>query len=301
MSDIVTKGPSFHSTRFDIVDANGERWVTVKQLAEALGYGRPDELRRLINRRTQEFSGKVSHVNLTSIKGERSQQIINYHGMIRAAMLSDAPRAKEFRDWAETVLFTVMTTGSYLPSASTSVMQEIKRMVLEDIRAEIKQFAADVLMPTENSPTLTKILDQFNESILIQGRMMNNLATEMHDFKMQAMVVAQRNNSHDPTPTERIKQLVPRWRIPKHFNTAGSFDLYCNERHAYERGGFLPQRDRRNVGKLADHTIELCPENDQFLRDCFERYLKNRFKQTSLKLLPAKTTEQPEKSDKKGN
>ena len=31
-------------------------------------------------------------------------------------MLSDAPRAKEFRDWAESVLYPVMTQGYYLPA-----------------------------------------------------------------------------------------------------------------------------------------------------------------------------------------
>lgn len=99
----------FPGTRFDIVDANGEKWVTVKQLAEALGYAEHAQLSRLIRRNPAEFQGKLSVVNLTTIKGARFQQIINYHGCIRAAMLSDAPRAPEFRDWAETILFAVMT------------------------------------------------------------------------------------------------------------------------------------------------------------------------------------------------
>jgi prophage antirepressor-like protein len=39
--------------------------------------------------------------------------LVTIHGAIRAAMTSRAPRAKEFRDWAEDVLFNVLTTGRH--------------------------------------------------------------------------------------------------------------------------------------------------------------------------------------------
>lgn len=47
--------------------------------------------------------------------------LLTRHGAIRAAMTSRAPRAKEFRDWAEDVLFNVLTTGKHVePDAGRS-------------------------------------------------------------------------------------------------------------------------------------------------------------------------------------
>jgi prophage antirepressor-like protein len=85
----VRKGPDLN-VDFEIIDHNGERWVTVKELATALGYQRLDELRRLLNRDKPEFANKISNVKLTSLALQENL-IINYHGVIRAAMLSNAP------------------------------------------------------------------------------------------------------------------------------------------------------------------------------------------------------------------
>ena len=64
-SAVSRKGPVFHGTRFDIVDANGEKWITVKQLADALGYADNGKLRNLINRNSVEFQGKTFHLKLS--------------------------------------------------------------------------------------------------------------------------------------------------------------------------------------------------------------------------------------------
>jgi|GEM_PF-1176916 len=109
-----SQGPTFHGVRFDIIDANGERWVTVKQLAEALGYDDHRALVNLINRRPGEFKENARVINLMMHENRRDVQrqvmVINAHGMIRVGMISDAPRAPEFRDCAEPILFKVMTT-----------------------------------------------------------------------------------------------------------------------------------------------------------------------------------------------
>jgi prophage antirepressor-like protein len=56
----------------------------------------------LIKRNPAEFDSKTLVVKLTtSHPNSPGELIINYHGVIRAAMLSDAPRAKEFRDWKQ--------------------------------------------------------------------------------------------------------------------------------------------------------------------------------------------------------
>jgi prophage antirepressor-like protein/5-methylcytosine-specific restriction endonuclease McrA len=105
----------FQETAIEIYDHEGNRWVTLNQFATALGYGDRRALQKLLDRHTVEFTGKTTVVNLTTLEGgvekEREVTIINYHGIIRASMLAKTRRAKEFRDWAEEVLFEVMTTG----------------------------------------------------------------------------------------------------------------------------------------------------------------------------------------------
>jgi prophage antirepressor-like protein len=107
------------------VDVNGEKWITVKQLAEALGYVDRQQLLNPINRNRLEFHGKTFQLKLSGNVG-RPETVINYHGCIRAAMLSDAPRAREFRDWAEMILFAVMTGAA--ETVSTQLLSEMADM-----------------------------------------------------------------------------------------------------------------------------------------------------------------------------
>lgn len=81
-----------------IVGTNGEKWVTVKQPAEALEYADHKKLSTLISRNVGEFQGKTCYLTLRYEDQRRRTQLINYRGVIRVAMLSDAPRAAEFRD-----------------------------------------------------------------------------------------------------------------------------------------------------------------------------------------------------------
>ena len=82
---------SFYDTHFEIIDHDGNRWVTVKQLAEALGYSDHKKLSTLIRRNASEFQNKIEYLNLRYSSGGKPDQIINYHGVIRAAMLSKTP------------------------------------------------------------------------------------------------------------------------------------------------------------------------------------------------------------------
>ena len=85
-------------------------------LARALGYSDQRQLIRLINRRNKkakEFEGKTFVVKLATNSPEAPEMVITRPGIIRASYLSDTARAVEFSDWADDVLFKVMTTGNY--------------------------------------------------------------------------------------------------------------------------------------------------------------------------------------------
>lgn len=145
MSDLIAR---FEDVDMEIIDHEGQRWVTVKALADALGYEDHRSLVNLINRKSEEFEGKTFVIKLmTNSPGRPDTTIINYHGVIRVAMLSDAPRAKQFRDWAEEVLFRVMTTGFYadmsLEPHWTDMLSPSEQLRLIELRASIWLKLAD--------------------------------------------------------------------------------------------------------------------------------------------------------------
>jgi prophage antirepressor-like protein len=107
-------------TDLEIIDHNGEKWVTVKQLAEALGYTDPSALSKLIRRKQKEFANKIRSVKLTELESQ-AILIINYHGVLRASMLTEAPRGPEFLDWAQSAVNQLITgcCGDYTKTVLT--------------------------------------------------------------------------------------------------------------------------------------------------------------------------------------
>ena len=134
----------------EIIDHNNEKWVTRKQLADALGVSDLHKLHgRMIDRGelkegihwntcTVESSHQVCenperffegvddmtipsfegcneslHPSKRSTGGAQLTVVYSYRGIIRMAMASEGTRAVAFRDWAEDVLYKVMTTGGY--------------------------------------------------------------------------------------------------------------------------------------------------------------------------------------------
>lgn len=108
----------FEDVDIRVHDAEGNRWVTFGEVGRALGYSEPSDLRKLVDRNEKEFEGKQMVVSLSTISGMKGHRVLNHRGVIRAGMLSQAPRAVAFRDWAEEVLLRVMLTGTYGPSVS---------------------------------------------------------------------------------------------------------------------------------------------------------------------------------------
>jgi prophage antirepressor-like protein len=98
-----------------IHDVNGNKWIFAQQVGEALGVHR---LARLIYelRDLGEIKEKKHYCTVTGLNsgaGRPDKLMLSYRGIIRVAMRSQGTRAREFRDWAEEVLYQVMMTGSY--------------------------------------------------------------------------------------------------------------------------------------------------------------------------------------------
>jgi prophage antirepressor-like protein len=249
----------FHNTEIEIVDKDGEKWVTVKAVAEGLGYSEQRALVNLINRNPQEFQGKSCVIKLMTHENHRSGAravqrdvvVLSYHGVIRAAMLSDAPRAVEFRDWAENVLFQAMTKGYYLDQRLTDRLPDLIQPMIETaVRRAVAEAIPARLVPPE--PDI----------------------------------------SHWPTPTQRLRELARagRWLVPPRFNQSGGFDTYFASQHDLKYGHFPRLRERRYLRKEPEFVVEVCPESDAFLREMYRKYLRYEWprKQRRLRLVMPK-------------
>jgi len=110
-----------------ILDADGQNWVYSQQVAEAMGIRNIRSLLQdLIGSREITEERHYRRVTLqNSSPGNPTRTILSYRGVIRVAMRSQGQRAKEFRDWAEEVLYQVMTTGSYLDPGAVEKAHEL--------------------------------------------------------------------------------------------------------------------------------------------------------------------------------
>lgn len=115
MSELIKFEVEDESYPLEIIDADGNRWVPSQQVGAALGN---KNIRKLIRGliEVNELIEKRHYCNLTLQKSGRGNPNIlalSHRGVIRVSMRSEGTRAKQFRDWAEDVLYEVMTTGRY--------------------------------------------------------------------------------------------------------------------------------------------------------------------------------------------
>lgn len=247
---LIQRNSQVFGINFEVYTIDGEEFISMPQFARGLGYDSPRPLHKLIGRHASEFVNKTRVVNLTTVENQQVT-LINREGVIRACMLAKAPRAKEFRDVAEHILFSVATTGSY------------------------------------NSPVLTQILTTLNEAILMQGKMLQNLAAEVYevrDCQARTLVPAMRDNRNWPTPAQRLRELIRPKSAPKFFNGGAKFDEAAAHAYAAEFGGFPMKRERPR--KRAEWVIEVTWENDLFLLRFYKKFLLTwPVKQDTLRLL----------------
>lgn len=127
----------------DVVDAHGDRWVLASQVGEALGVSNVRSLVADLRDTEGLVEGKhycrldlpmngkdVLFCRATRQQVEKSVQdrerlLLSYRGVIRVAMRSDGPRAVQFRDWAEDVLFAAMVDGGIRPALGAGADLEV--------------------------------------------------------------------------------------------------------------------------------------------------------------------------------
>lgn len=169
MNDLVF-GNDEHGVAFDVVDANGERWVLASQVGEALGIL---NIRKLVHGlKITDGLSEMKHFCTLKLQnsngassGNPNKLLLSYRGVIRVAMRSDGPRAAQFRDWAEDVLYREMIPGGDVLGVSPFVAGDLPG----DIGRRYRQAASIV------------------RSVMDAGK---GLGVRVHDLRVQAVDAA---------------------------------------------------------------------------------------------------------------
>lgn len=121
---------SFHETRFEVVDLDGEAWLRGPQVGDALGYQKDGRIAidRLYKSNADEFTEHMTQVlDLPTAGGVQKVRIFSLRGAHLLGMFAKTERAKAFRQWVLDIL-----EGSVAP-------QETGRMTYPQRLAYLKE------------------------------------------------------------------------------------------------------------------------------------------------------------------
>lgn len=147
-------GKEYH---LSVMEHDGQKWVTAQQVGEALGN---KNIKKLIYglMETGEIVEEKHLSNVTLLNsgaGNPRRILLSYRGVIRVAMRAQGQRAREFRDWAEDVLYQVMMTGSYgIPQIEES-RESLEEAMKDCIR---RGFALSEALKDISHDTVAKVI-----------------------------------------------------------------------------------------------------------------------------------------------
>lgn len=154
---------NFHGQDVRTVTINGEPYLVGKDVAEILGYSRPDNAIR------NHVDDEDKLVHQFSASGQnRNMTVINESGFYALVLSSKLPRAKEFKRWVTSeVLPTIRKNGMYAtdelldnPDFAIATLQKLKeeREAKKQLEAQIEADRPKVIFSDAVSASHTSIL-----------------------------------------------------------------------------------------------------------------------------------------------
>ena len=154
---------NFHGQDVRTVTINGEPYLVGKDVAEILGYSRPDNAIR------NHVDDEDKLVHQFSASGQnRNMTVINESGFYALVLSSKLPRAKEFKRWVTSeVLPTIRKNGMYAtdelldnPDFAIATLQKLKeeREAKKLLEARIEEQKPKVIFANAVSASHTSIL-----------------------------------------------------------------------------------------------------------------------------------------------
>ena len=182
---------SFNDAELQIIDNDGQQWLTAADISRALGYSRSDSVTSIYNRNKAEFDESMTvNVNLTVTgKVPNKTRVFNKRGCQLIGFLAKTKKAAEFRKWALDVLAGQSTDGQIDGPAQNSQQRNNDTLWLctqrngEFIRQEradavnisqiVNQYLPDHIVINRN--VATKIVEQATDELQRQA---SKVATE---------------------------------------------------------------------------------------------------------------------------
>ena len=104
----------YHGYAIQLIEKDGQRWLTARDLGLCLGYSEANARQGIINlynRHLDEFTEKDScEIKLISQGQERNTRIFSPSGCHLLSFFANTGRAKDFRAWAKEVLVQAKTS-----------------------------------------------------------------------------------------------------------------------------------------------------------------------------------------------
>jgi len=106
MSNIQTHLADFNGYPIEIIDHNGQQWLTAEQIGKALGLKHPRQgIGKIFNRHRNEItSAGVTEVNLGTVQGDRKMTAFTPRAARTIAFFCQTETAQRFREWVLDVL-----------------------------------------------------------------------------------------------------------------------------------------------------------------------------------------------------
>lgn len=193
MSEIKLELFTFKGFELRTVNLEGQPYFVGKDVAELLGYQRPDNAIRS----HVEEEDKLMH-QISASGQNRSMTIINESGLYSLILKSKLPEAKEFKRWVTSeVLPQIRMTGGYVPVEKEDTEEEImakafliaqrtiekKEEIIKQKDQQLKEQAPKVefhddVLTADGTHTITSIASDYGWS----GKTMND---KLHAMKIQ--------------------------------------------------------------------------------------------------------------------
>ncbi len=202
---------NFHGQDVRTVTINSEPYLVGKDVAEILGYSRPDNAIR--NHVDEE--DKLTH-RFSASGQNRNMTIINESGLYSLILSSKLPQAKEFKRWVTSeVLPTIRKNGMYAtdelldnPDFAIATLQKLKeeREAKKQLEAQIEADRPKVIFSDAVSASHTSILvGEFAKIMRQNGSKMGQ--NRMFDWLRENGYLISRKGSDRNMPTQKSMEL----------------------------------------------------------------------------------------------
>lgn len=144
----------FEGSAIRVVDIDGEPWFVGRDVAERLGYARPN------NAMNQHCKGALKQCPLQTAGGMQEIRILSEPDVLRLIMASKLPAAERFERWVfEEVLPSIRKHGGYMVAAPEETPEQLAYRALTVLHAAYERQKAELAAAAPKVAVHDRIVD----------------------------------------------------------------------------------------------------------------------------------------------